>query len=121
MYHSLVIFDCDGVLVDSEPICNGVLARALAEIGLHLSLADVIERFVGRSWPDSIGIIERELGGSVPPDFESRFQSRLIAALEADLRPIPGVPEVLDRLRVPICVASNSQPLEIRSALLATG
>jgi HAD superfamily hydrolase (TIGR01509 family) len=117
----LVIFDCDGVLVDSEPIANRAFADALCEIGLPLSYEEVCREFTGLSMPRCIQIVEERLGRSVPGELVRRLQARTFDAFRERLQPVPGVREVLDRLVIPVCVASSGEPEKIRLTLGLTG
>ena len=117
----LVIFDCDGVLVDSEPIANRVFAQALAELGLHLSDEQMFDYFIGRSMPYCLGVVERLLGRSVPNTFLADLQARTFAALAAELRPMPHIEYALDRITAPCCVASSGDHEKMRTTLGSTG
>jgi HAD superfamily hydrolase (TIGR01509 family) len=121
MNWDLVIFDCDGVLVDSEPIAMRLFSVMLREIGLSVTDAEVRERFVGQAMPAWLHVIEGRLGRSVPPGFVPDFYTRLEAAFRQELRAIPGVAEVLGRLTAPMCVASNAPLAKVQSALRLTG
>jgi HAD superfamily hydrolase (TIGR01509 family) len=116
-----VIFDCDGVLVDSEPISNRILAEELTAIGLPMSPADSMRDFMGRSWATLTEIVEERLGRALPPGFAAGYHARVFAAFEAELEPVDGVAEALDRLGRPACVASSGDHLRIRRALHCTG
>jgi HAD superfamily hydrolase (TIGR01509 family) len=117
----LVIFDCDGVLVDSERITNQVFCNMLNELGLAVTLDDMFERFVGHSMQQCIDIIT-ELRGSPPPDsFVPLLRSRAAEALKEQIKPVPGVAEALKVLSVPYCVASSGEHPKIRLTLGATG
>jgi HAD superfamily hydrolase (TIGR01509 family) len=117
----LVIFDCDGVLVDSERITNQVFAEMLAGIGLPLGIDYLFEHFVGRSMQHCWREIGRMLGHEVPPAFREEFQQRSFAALRAQVQPVPGVAAVLDSLPVPFCVASSGGHEKMATTLGATG
>jgi HAD superfamily hydrolase (TIGR01509 family) len=120
----LVIFDCDGVLVDSEPLAAQVNAELLGELGWPISRAEVGERFVGCSYAHFLLEVEAHLGHSVPSDWPSRFRERFEALAEAELCPVEGVTEVLSVLAaygVPRCVASNSRPQRVAWSLDRTG
>ena len=78
MTYDLVIFDCDGVLVDSEPISNTVLAAMLTEIGLPTTYEQSINQFLGRSWTACVTIIERGLGQPLPEGFLERYEERTL-------------------------------------------
>ncbi|MGX2993334.1 HAD family hydrolase [Streptomyces sp. JNUCC 64] len=117
----LVIFDCDGVLVDSEPIALENDAAALAALGWRLSRAEIIERFLGR--PDSYLAeqVEAHLGHPLPPDWLAEHQRRFQTAVDDLLRPVAGITEALDALTVPSCVASSSSHPRLRRTLRLTG
>lgn len=117
----LVIFDCDGVLVDSEPIANRELARALCEVGLETTLESSMRDYMGRSWGACLEIFEAKLGRPLPPDFEPRFWARAEAALRAELRAVPGIHEALARIATPTCVASSGRHDKMRITLGVTG
>jgi HAD superfamily hydrolase (TIGR01509 family) len=117
----LVIFDCDGVLVDSEPIANRVFQQALAELGLHLSDAQMFDYFIGRSMPYCLGLIERLLGRPAPGSFLRDLQARTFAAFAAGLRPMPHIQYALDRITTPCCVASSGDHEKMRTTLGITG
>jgi HAD superfamily hydrolase (TIGR01509 family) len=116
-----VIFDCDGVLVDSERISVRIDARVLAELGWPLTEAEVIERFVGRSEAYMISEIEAAIGRRLPPDWEDPFRSLYRVAFEAELEPVDGVIAALDAIASPTCVASSSSHERLRHTLGLTG
>jgi HAD superfamily hydrolase (TIGR01509 family) len=117
----LVIFDLDGVLVDSEPISVRLETAILAELGWPLSEAEVIERFVGQTDEYMKREIERYLGRPLPRDWDAAYRQRARTAFETELRPVEGVVQALDRIELPSCVASNSKAVNIRLKLRATG
>ena len=117
----LVIFDCDGVLVDSEPIAVRVEAGILSGLGMPLSEAEIIERFVGRSPSVMRAAVEAHLGRPLPSEWDVEFRRLYDAAYEADLEPIDGIEEALDQITVPTCVASSSEPGPLRHKLQLTG
>jgi HAD superfamily hydrolase (TIGR01509 family) len=116
-----VIFDCDGVLVDSEPLSNRILAEDLTAIGLPTTTEESMRDFMGRSFAAGVVLIEERLGHPVPPEFAAAYHARLFAAFEAELKPVPGVVAVLDRLELPDCVASSGDHVRIRRALASAG
>ena len=116
-----VIFDCDGVLVDSEPISNRILTGMLNDLGLSYTVERTMDRFVGRSMPSCVALIQEELGAPPPADFSEEFHRRTVAAFEADLEPVRGIREVLDRLPWPHCVASSGDHAKLRATLTRTG
>jgi HAD superfamily hydrolase (TIGR01509 family) len=118
---SLVIFDCDGVLVDSEPISLRLLLETLAAAGVVLTPAEADEIFLGRSLATTREIVARDYGLVVSDAALDDMRRALHAAFRAELRPIPGVAETLDALLCGYCVASSSQPERIRLSLELTG
>ena len=117
----LVIFDCDGVLVDSELITNRVFVGMLNELGLALSLEDMFDRFVGRSMPQCLEIITELLGRPVPTHFVDEYQTRSAAALRAELKAVPDIETVLAAMRMPYCVASSGTHEKMQTTLGITG
>ena len=117
----LVIFDCDGVLVDTERIAVRIDVQVLANLGWVLTEADVIERFVGRSDTSIKADIEAHLGRVLPGDWQQEFESLYRDAFAAELRPVPGVVEALDRITLPTCVASSGSHDKMRYTLGLTG
>lgn len=120
-----VLFDCDGVLVDSEPITNEVLRRRLADLGWSMSPAESIERFVGRSVIDEIGVIERHTGVRIDDAWIHDFRAERNAGLRAGLEAIPGaleaVAEVSARYGRKIACASGADRAKVDMQLAKTG
>ncbi|MEU6850016.1 HAD family hydrolase [Actinacidiphila alni] len=117
----LVIFDCDGVLVDSEKLAVKVDAFVLAAVGWPLSEAEIVERFVGRSYRDMTTAIEQHLGRALPADWDAPYRHLYQEAFDADLTEVDGVTEALDALTLPSCVASSSSHEGLRHTLGLTG
>lgn len=117
----LVIFDCDGVLVDSEPISIAVLLDVIGEAGLTLSEEFAYRRFLGISLAATCDILRDEFGLVVDAGTLELIRARLYARFRTELEPIAGIAQALDRLEVPFCVASSGQPERIRLALGVTG
>jgi HAD superfamily hydrolase (TIGR01509 family) len=121
----LIIFDCDGVLVDTEPGSNRCFAAALNEIGLHWSVKQTMARLVGRSMKSCIEIVERELGKPVPADFVDRLQQNTFDSFRRDgVEATPGLFAALDALEiagVPYCVASSGEIEKMRLTLGLSG
>jgi HAD superfamily hydrolase (TIGR01509 family) len=117
----LIIFDCDGVLVDSERVTNAVFARMLNELGLPVTLDDMFSDFVGLSMAQCLKQVAERLGRAPPPGFEAEYRRRSQAALEAELKVVAGVPQMLEALRLPYCVASNGSHDKMRATLGLTG
>ena len=121
VHWDLVIFDSDGVLVDTEPLANQILNERLHSIGLPLSLEDSARAFQGRSLPVCLQIIEDVLGHPAPEGFLDDVQRRTFAAFRRVLVPVPSVLETLDRIPWPTCVASSGDLLKIRTTLTLAG
>jgi HAD superfamily hydrolase (TIGR01509 family) len=116
---SLVIFDNDGVLVDSERLANGILAELLTEAGMPYTLDQAVAEFMG----GTLARVRSSVRLPLPDDFEDRYHQRLFDGF-ATLQPVPGVPRVLDALDAagtPYCLASSGGHERIRNALTATG
>ncbi len=121
---SLVIFDCDGVLVDTEPAAAEVLQATLDELGLPLTLEEVDRRYRGRSLRDCVALIERSLGRPLPGDFIPRLNERTYAKFDEGVPAIAGVREVIERLRalrIAYCVASSGGLDKMRKTLGLSG
>lgn len=116
----LIIFDCDGVLVDSELLSCRCLSEVLAEFGLVLSAEEALELFLGRS-TKAIEQHYRDLGQAVPDGFLPRLKSHVLETFAASLEPIPGVEAVISRLTVPFCLASSSDIDRVSLSLDVTG
>ena len=117
----LVIFDCDGVLVDSEPVANRTLGEMLRELGLDLTQEQIFQNFVGYSMPHVMREIEGMLGRPPPENFLRDLQARTFAAFRTELQAMPGIESALDRLGVPFCVASSGDHEKMRTTLGITG
>jgi HAD superfamily hydrolase (TIGR01509 family) len=104
----LVIFDCDGVLVDSEGLASELEVELFAEIGMPMTSAEIAERFLGRSVAFVNEAIAEHLGGSLPADWERYWEGRYRDVLSERLRPIPGVVQALEQITLSVCVASSS-------------
>ncbi len=114
LWPGLVVFDCDGVLVDSEPIANRVMAEAIAALGWPLSTADCTARFKGHHFDTIIAVIEDRLGRPVPEAWLRDLRAATAAAFERELQAVAGVVAALDAVAasgLATCVASQG-PLE---------
>lgn len=120
MSPELIIFDCDGVLIDSEVIACRADAACLADIGIPLSAEEIMQRYLGISASAMCADIERRFGRALPADFAETLRLRVAAAFEAELAPIPGVEAVLASLPQRRCVASGSAPERLRHSLSLT-
>jgi HAD superfamily hydrolase (TIGR01509 family) len=117
----LVIFDCDGVLVDSEFIANRVFAEVMTEMGLPMTAEEAMQQFMGRSMTIVVLMIEERLGRPVPQEFVAALQERTFAAFRRELRPVPNITWALDRIPVPVCVASSGDRAKMQTTLGLTG
>jgi len=118
----LVIFDCDGVLVDSEKIANEVFCRVLnEECGFSLSLEDMFERFVGKSSSQCMILIEEMLGYKPPFELEYKYKTEIFNALKSQVEAVKGIEHVLSHLNLPMCVASSGSHEKMQATLGKTG
>ena len=117
----LVIFDCDGVLIDSEPIANRVHAQTLAGCGYAVGEEELQDRFCGISDAEMLATIEREWGRALPDDYARRIATALARQYRCSLKPIAGIAEALAGLSQPVCVASSGTPERIRLGLETVG
>jgi len=106
----LVVFDCDGVLVDSEVIACRAVVDTLATFGHVIAAASIAERFTGVSNRDMYAALAAEVGGALPDDFDAAMKRRALELFERELKAIAGLETVLPRLAMGKCVASSSLP-----------
>jgi HAD superfamily hydrolase (TIGR01509 family) len=124
MGYDLVIFDNDGVLVDSEPLSNRILAAYLTELGHPTTYEESIRDYMGAAMHRVHEIVLRRSGRELPADFDDVFHRKVFSAFERELRPVPGIVEVLEKLTADgadFCVASSGSHARIRVALRTTG
>jgi HAD superfamily hydrolase (TIGR01509 family) len=120
----LVIFDCDGVLVDSERLTVGVEAQVLTELGWPMDTAEVVRRWMGRTSAAQLAEIAARLGEDAAAEFDRRTTTTVRAAFETDLHAVEGVAELVDALAglgIPTCVASSGTPAKMEHTLGVTG
>lgn len=117
----LVIFDCDGVLVDSEPIAISVLVDSMNRLGADITEAEAYRMFLGRSLATVTDCLRDRYGLHADSRFLEGMRQDLYDRFRQELQPIEGIAETLDGLRAARCVASSSQPERIRLALETTG
>lgn len=120
-----VLFDCDGVLADSEGLHNRIIAEELTAIGWAMDAHEAERRFIGLSWQAIVPLAQARLGAdAVPADFIEGVIARVIRGLREELEPIPGVLETLEAIReagIPVAVASNSSRAELSTKLARLG
>ncbi|GAA2514391.1 HAD family hydrolase [Pilimelia columellifera] len=117
----LVIFDCDGVLVDSEPIVLGVLAERMRRLGATITDAECLRDFTGLTTSATAELIAARLGAPLPQKWLDDLTLAVDRALAERVQAVPGVTAVLDQLTTPYCVASNGRPEKVALTLAATG
>ena len=120
MKYKCIIFDCDGVLVDSEAISAKIFQEMAAELGLKIDLETVLEQITGTSMTENLKFFSEKINGELPEDFESEFRKRSYEAFKTDLKPIKGIHELLDKINVPVGVASSGPAEKIKLNLTTT-
>jgi HAD superfamily hydrolase (TIGR01509 family) len=118
---SHVIFDCDGVLIDSEKISMAVDMALLAENGIHLTETEMYLRFVGPTFEDMAAELEREYKKTLPPDLAARKDAMMLELYRRDLKPVPGVIPMLRQLALPKSIGTNGPRDRALEALRITG
>lgn len=116
-----ILFDCDGVLVDSETIATRALYQSLCDVNLPMTMEEVFDIFTGQSFTRCVAIIEEHLGRPVPDDFIDRNRHYFRSMMEAELLPMPGIENILSALTLPFAVVTNSQTAELDIKLTHTG
>ncbi len=116
----LVIFDCDGVVVDSERIVHAVFGAFIRSLGVHLSDAEMFERFLGLRLAECLRVVEGITGQPVPPGALDRYRADRDRVLREQVQPVEGVREVLEGLTIPYCIASSGDLDKMRVTLGAT-
>lgn len=116
-----LIFDCDGVLIDSEIVVCRIAAEELTKLGYDISTDQVIERFAGRPDHEMRAEIEQDWGQSIPDAYRENVNARTIEAYGTELKIMPGVQEALDHITIPVAVASSSFPQKLQLGLETVG
>lgn len=107
MKYKCIIFDCDGVLVDSETISAKIFQNMISEMGFEIDYNTLLEQITGTSMKDNLLFFAEITGQEMPPDFEKEYRKRSFEAFKSDIKPIPGVREVLASVKVSVGVASS--------------
>ena len=116
-----IIFDCDGTLVDSEHVTNQIIAEMAGELGITMTGDEATATFGGKTL-DSVLYKMRELSGKeIPDDWLPRLIKKVSESWKTELNPVNGVRELLENLNIPICVASNGEPMHVNQSLEMTG
>jgi HAD superfamily hydrolase (TIGR01509 family) len=115
-----VIFDCDGVLIDSEVISARIMIEELARENVEIDFAYFQQNFLGRGFAKVSADIRANSGQTISDDFESRYRSKLLNTFEKQLRQMPGIMSVLDTLSLPYCVATSSSQTRVHNSLRIT-
>lgn len=121
MKYELIIFDCDGVLVDSEAIVNRVIYQQARELGASLTFEEAEEKFSGGNLNMVISYVEQEIDRPVPDDFVLVFRKRSFEAFETEVQAVAGVEQLIQQLTKPFCVGSNGPRNKIELTLGLTG
>ena len=116
----LVIFDLDGVLIDSELISASLILEMMRELGAEADFLFVRRNFIGKSFGTVIAIIEATFGLELPDDFEIRYLTRLATKFERDLKPTEGILTVLEEMTCKTCIATSSKPERAQKSLEIT-
>jgi len=121
MKYKCIIFDCDGVLVDSESIFNEVLLRMVKPMGVNIDPDFALTFFRGKDLKTVFKYVESLMDKPLPANFEQSFRAESFRAFERDIKPVEGIREVIQQLSIPFCVASSGPQEKIKINLKATG
>ncbi|WP_026729908.1 HAD family hydrolase [Flavobacterium denitrificans] len=116
-----IIFDCDGVLVDTEKIGNGILLEMASEHGFEMKIEDAYRNFNGRNLKDCFRHIEEAIDQKLPENFEAEYRQKSFEAFKTEVRPMEGVVAFIEKLKIPFCVASSGPLEKIRLNLEVAG
>ncbi|HMB61597.1 MAG TPA: HAD family hydrolase [Eudoraea sp.] len=120
MEYKCIIFDCDGVLVDSEAISTTILVNMANSIGANIEMEGAVDFFAGKSLGSCLAFIESRINRKIPDGFEQTFRKRTFEAFRTDLQPIDGIHSLLEKITIPYCVASSGPVDKIRLNLTTT-
>ena len=115
-----IIFDCDGTLVDSEGITNQVIAEMAGELGIQMTGEEASSEFGGKTLDGVLYKMKEMSGKEIPDDWLPRLVQMVNDSWESKLKPVKGVREILERIKIPVCVASNGEPTHVRHSLRLT-
>jgi HAD superfamily hydrolase (TIGR01509 family) len=121
MNFDLIIFDCDGVLIDSEILSNRAEVELLKSFGIEFELGNYMAQFVGKSTKDVLKTIEASHAVSLPAEFRRLAETQIFTAFKTELQPIPGILELIDSIDIAKCVASSSSLSRLDITLKITG
>lgn len=117
MKYKCIIFDCDGILVDSEAISARVFQEMLIELGCNLDFETILDQITGTSMKENLSFFADKIGHDLPSNFEQEFRKKSYEAFKTDLKPVKGIHEILNKLEVPIGVASSGPVQKIKQNL----
>lgn len=120
MKYKCIIFDCDGVLVDSESISAKIFKNMASELGTEIDYETVLEQITGTSMNDNLDFFRQKIEGGLPADFETEFRMRSFQAFKTELKPTKGIHDLLNMIKIPIGVASSGPDEKIRLNLTTT-
>ncbi len=118
--YKCIIFDCDGVLVDSEAISGKIFQEMLFELGYNLDFEIILEQITGTSMKENLKFFTDKIGSELPVGFEKDFRKRSFEAYRTELKPIEGIHNLLNKITVPFCTASSGPQEKIRLNLTTT-
>ena len=121
MEYDLIIFDCDGTIVDTENLSNGLIALMLNEVGIKVTVEETVERFRGKGFSNITAFINDNIDHDLEFNFEESFRQKCKILFEAELKAIDCVEHFINNLSVPCCVASNGPQIKMKTTLEVTG
>ncbi len=120
MKYNCIIFDCDGVLVDSEAISAKIFQKMVAELGCNLDFETVLLQITGTPMKENLMFFREKINGELPANFETEFRKRSYEAFKTDLKPIKGIHDLLNKIKIPVGVASSGPVEKIKLNLTTT-